>query len=76
MQDNLHVEIKADSEQFIPKYQNPGDAGADLRSSEHRRIQPGEVAVIDCGFSIAVPKGWVGLIHPRSGLASILANRS
>jgi dUTP pyrophosphatase len=55
---------------FEPTYSHPGDAGADLRSNEACLIQPGDRAVVGTGVSIALPDGFVGLVHPRSGLAA------
>lgn len=53
----------------IPQYALPGDAGADLRASERATLQPGERALVATGIRIALPDGFVGLVHPRSGLA-------
>lgn len=33
-------------------------------------IPPGEVAVIPCGFSLAIPPGFEGQVRPRSGIAA------
>lgn len=55
---------------FVPTYSHPGDAGADLRSAQDFLIPPGERATLRTGVSIALPSGYVGLVHPRSGLAS------
>jgi dUTP pyrophosphatase len=54
----------------IPKYAMPGDAGMDLYSSSDLIINPGERALVPTGLAIAIPNGYVGLIHPRSGLAA------
>lgn len=54
----------------VPKYAQPGDAGADLRSSQAIVIQPGERATVSTGMAIALPAGYVGLVHSRSGLAA------
>lgn len=53
-----------------PTYARPGDAGADLRSRINRRLAPGERALVPTGVALALPAGFVGLIHPRSGLAA------
>ena len=52
-----------------PKYAQKGDAGADLCSIEDVTIPPMTRALVATGLSIAIPKGFVGLVHPRSGLA-------
>ena len=33
-------------------------------------LQPGDIAVVPCGFSIAVPPGYEAQVRPRSGLSS------
>jgi dUTP pyrophosphatase len=55
---------------FEPTQGNPGDAGFDLRSTEDLIIVAGDRALIGTGVSIALPNGYVGLVHPRSGLAA------
>ena len=53
----------------MPKYAKSGDAGADLISIIDIEIFPEERQLIPTGLSIAIPEGYVGLVHPRSGLA-------
>lgn len=55
---------------FEPTYAKPGDAGADLRSTESLVLGPSQRALIPTGVRIAMPNGLVGLVHPRSGLAA------
>jgi dUTP pyrophosphatase len=54
---------------FEPSYAKAGDAGADLRSTKKLSIAPGARELVPTGVSIALPAGFVGLVHPRSGLA-------
>lgn len=54
----------------LPHYAHPGDAGADLVTTVDVSLQPGERAVVPTGVSIALPAGYVALVHPRSGLAA------
>lgn len=51
---------------------HPGDAGIDLRACIHNveKILPNEIKKIPVGIKTAIPKGWVGLIFPRSGEGS------
>ena len=56
----------------LPAYAHPGDAGADLVAAEDVEIAPGERALVGTGVAIALPDGYVGLVHPRSGLAARL----
>lgn len=53
----------------VPKYATRGDAGADLCASEALTLHPWSRALVKTGIKIAIPYGYVGLIHPRSGLA-------
>ena len=55
--------------EIVPQYAHHGDAGADLCASESVLLQPGERALVATGIRIALPDGFVGLVHPRSGLA-------
>ena len=54
----------------LPSYAHPGDAGADLVTTVDVRLGPGERALVPTGVAMALPDGYVGLVHPRSGLAA------
>ena len=56
----------------LPAYSHPGDAGADLVTPVDVHLEPGERALVPTGVAIALPDGYVGLVHPRSGLAAKL----
>ena len=65
------VEVLIDAEPgFEPSYAKPGDAGADLRSTADLVLAAGARALVGTGVRIAMPNGYVGLVHPRSGLAA------
>ena len=53
-----------------PRYAHPGDAGADLVTAEDVVLAPGERALVGTGVAIALPDGYAGFVHPRSGLAA------
>jgi dUTP pyrophosphatase len=55
---------------FLPTYANPGDAGADLKSTEDTIIPARGRTLVKTGVRIALPNGFVALVHPRSGLAA------
>ncbi|MFS8480075.1 MAG: dUTP diphosphatase [Micromonosporaceae bacterium] len=55
-----------------PEYAHPEDAGADLVAAQDVEIPPGGRALVRTGVAIALPPGYVGLVHPRSGLAARL----
>ena len=53
----------------VPKYVHDGDAGADLTASEKTVIPAKNRSLVGTGIRLEIPKGYVGLIWPRSGLA-------
>lgn len=53
-----------------PGYAHPGDAGADLVSTEAFVLAPGERRLVGTGVSIALPDGHAAFVVPRSGLAA------
>ena len=54
----------------VPVYAHPGDAGADLVSTESLRLEPGRRALVGTGVRIALPDGYAAFVVPRSGLAA------
>ncbi|MCI2419847.1 dUTP diphosphatase [Saccharopolyspora sp. K220] len=54
----------------LPTYAKPGDAGADLVTTSDVVLEPGERAVVGTGIAVALPEGYAGFVHPRSGLAA------
>ncbi|MDA0567098.1 dUTP diphosphatase [Streptomonospora sp. S1-112] len=61
---------RLDPEIPLPTYAHPGDAGADLVTTEDVVLKPGQRAVVGTGISIALPDGYAAFVHPRSGLAA------
>ena len=53
----------------MPTRANKTDAGYDLYALEDLEIGPVNQKLVKTGISMAIPKGYVGLIWPRSGLA-------
>lgn len=51
-----------------PRYAHDGDAGFDLRATEEHVIEPHTWQMVGTGLHMALPKGTVGLVFPRSGL--------
>jgi dUTP pyrophosphatase len=69
----MAVEIlitRTDPDLPLPSYAHPGDAGADLVTTVDVHLEPGERALVPTGVAIALPDGYVALVHPRSGLAA------
>jgi dUTP pyrophosphatase len=54
----------------LPAYAHPGDAGCDLVTTVDVELQPGERALVPTGIALALPEGYGGFVHPRSGLAA------
>ncbi len=69
--DPVEIAVRAlDPEQPLPTYAHLGDAGADLCAAEEVVLPPGGRAVVGTGLAVAVPEGYAGFVHPRSGLAA------
>ena len=62
--------IKLDSNAISPVRAYDSDAGIDLFASTSGYIPPLHSEIVSTGIKIDIPKGYVGLIHPRSGLAA------
>lgn len=60
---------KLDPSLPTPRYAKHGDAGVDLYCAEDVRLEPGQRQLVPTGVAVALPHGFVGLLHPRSGLA-------
>ena len=60
---------RLDSTLPLPRYAKEGDAGADLTSAIDFTLAPGQRQLVPTGIAIALPPGFVALVHPRSGLA-------
>lgn len=63
---------RLDPRSRLPVYGSPDAAGADLYALTDGpvSIAPGETVLIHTGLALAIPRGYVGLIYARSGLAS------
>jgi dUTP pyrophosphatase len=65
----MKIRIETTNGAVVPIYAQDGDAGADLCANENVEIRAGARKLVKTGIKIAIPDGYVGLIHPRSGLA-------
>ena len=61
---------KLNEDSRIPTYSHECDAGADLYSAIDFTLPSGGTATIPTGICLEIPKGYVGYINPRSGLAA------
>ena len=67
---HLDVPVRLTSpDDVLPRYALPGDAGADLSVAEDVHLAPFERALVGTGVAVAIPEGYAGFVHPRSGLA-------
>ncbi len=55
----------------LPVYMTEGSSGMDVPAAlaEDVALEPGDIAAIPTGLSVAVPQGWEIQVRPRSGLA-------
>ena len=51
----------------LPTYAHDGDAGLDLCVTEDVVLRPNEYRMVSSGVAVAIPRGFVGLVVPRSG---------
>ena len=59
----LHPDAK------VPTRANETDAGLDLYALEDCIVLQNQVEMVKTGVAMAIPTGYAGVIHPRSGLA-------
>lgn len=64
------LNIVADDGVDIPTYAHKGDAGLDLRIKHDVMLEPNQRQLVTTGVAVEIPSGCVGLVFPRSGLAS------
>jgi dUTP pyrophosphatase len=58
-----------DAQLPLPGYATAGDAGLDLLAAEDVTLKPGERSAVSTGVAIAIPEGFAGFVHARSGRA-------
>lgn len=51
----------------LPRYATPGDAGLDLIAGENVSLGPGQREAVPTGIAVAIPQGYAGFVHARSG---------
>ena len=61
--------MRLDANLPIPGYARSGDAGLDLLAAEDVEIAPGERNAVPTGIAVAIPEGYAGFVHARSGRA-------
>ena len=63
---------KLSPDAIVPSYGTEFSAGADVYAlcDEPVTVAPGETVLMHTGIAVAIPEGFVGLMHARSGLAT------
>ena len=61
---------KLSPDAILPKFALPGDAALDIYSNETVLLHPNQKAIVKTGIAIAIPKGHVGLIWDKGGMAA------
>ena len=67
----MFISIKLQDPRCMPMRAHPSDAGADLFAVEDKMIYPGDMHLINTGVSLKIPKGFVGIVVPRSSQGKI-----
>ncbi len=73
MPEPIDVQIKRLSPlAVLPARMTAQSAGFDLSAAVPSPVvlQPGDIAVVPCGFAMALPAGYEAQVRPRSGLSS------
>ena len=60
---------RLDADLPLPAYGRVDDAGLDLLAAEDVTLQPHERAAVRTGLAVAIPVGFAGFVHARSGRA-------
>jgi len=69
-EDVVAVEImRVDRTLALPAYARAGDAGLDLAAAATVTLPPAGRQLVPTGLRVAIPRGYAGLVLPRSGLA-------
>lgn len=67
----MELKVKLSDGAPLPRHAKPGDAGLDLTSRTPTFwLGAGETQMVGTGVAVEIPEGHVGLLFPRSGLAS------
>jgi dUTP pyrophosphatase len=53
----------------LPAFGRVGDAGLDLVAADDVSLDPGKRGVVPTGVAVAIPVGFAGFVHARSGRA-------
>ena len=66
-----YIRYATDDDECTPYKKHRYDAGWDLRSNnETFTLKPGAKVLVDTGIKLGIPRGYIGMITPRSGLGT------
>lgn len=63
------MKVKVLDEKCIPYRAHEWDAGLDLKASEHVSVFQQDTEFIKTGVCVEIPRGYVGLLFPRSSIS-------
>lgn len=66
---NCVLDFRVNSPENTPTRAYEDDAGLDLRARKEYDLYPEERMLVDTGVQVRIPKGYVGLLFPRSSLS-------
>ena len=64
------LKIYCEDKNCLPTRAHSTDAGLDLRASKRVNLPWNTIVSVGTGIHVEIPKGCVGLVFPRSGLAT------
>lgn len=66
--------VRLSDRAIVPAYQTSQSAGMDLCAclpeGQTMRLEPGQIALVPTGLSLAIPQGYEGQVRARSGLST------
>ena len=65
----MHLPTKLEHPACLPVRANPTDAGLDLRCKATTTLTVNRRTLVGTGVSVKIPRGYVGLLFPRSSLS-------
>lgn len=65
----MFMQTKLEHPACMPVRANPTDAGLDLRTKITTTLELGVRTLVPTGVSVKIPRGYVGLLFPRSSLS-------
>lgn len=65
----IYLDIKTDDPDLMPKRAHATDAGLDLKAKDEYLLTAHQRTLVGTGVKVRIPKGYVGLLFPRSSLS-------